>query len=142
MTLLCINQSKLRMPRVYLQNCVEQVVAKLKRKGFARQLKDKQLVIVFLDPKEAKRLNHQYRSKKYATDVLSFLPIEQHSLGELVLCPQVLKKQALEHDLTFRDELCYMVLHGILHLLGFDHERSEAEARRMFRLQDEIFESL
>jgi probable rRNA maturation factor len=53
-----------------------------------------------------------------------------------------LKRQAREHKLSFQHELGYMVLHGILHLLGYDHETSEADAEKMFAIQDEVFEKL
>jgi probable rRNA maturation factor len=87
-------------------------------------------------------MNFQYRKKKYETDVLSFDGDFQESFGELVLCPQVLKKQSLQHDLSFRQELTYMLIHGILHLLGYDHETSEKDAQRMFHIQDSLFEKI
>ncbi len=96
--------------------------------------------MVFLDSQSAKKINYEFRKKNYATDVLSFSPIEPGSLGELVMCPDVLKKQAREHGLSFRQELTYMLLHGILHLLGYDHEKSAAEAKKMFQIQDRLFE--
>lgn len=106
-----------------------------------------ELVIVFVSSAQMKKINKQFRGKEYATDVLSFesegLSHEKAlSLGELVLCMPVIKRQAREHGLSFKEELGYMVLHGMLHLLGFDHELSKAEALRMFKIQDEIFEKL
>jgi probable rRNA maturation factor len=94
-----------------------------------------------------KKLNQQFRGRDYATDVLSFegqgLSDDGGAvLGELVLCMPVIKRQAKEHGLSLNEELGYMVLHGILHLLGFDHERTRAEAARMFKVQDEIFAKL
>lgn len=116
------------------------------------------LSIVFLNPKEARDLNFEHRGKKYATDILSFqgeleflYPTKKTlqkgsansslrlSLGELVLCPQVLQKQAKEHKLSFDEELRYMLLHGLLHLLSLDHERSAKEESFMFEIQDRIF---
>ncbi|MNT92934.1 Endoribonuclease YbeY [compost metagenome] len=58
------------------------------------------------------------------------------------MCPDVLKKQAKDHDLTYKHELGYMLLHGVLHLLGYDHETSEEDAEKMFKIQDEAFEKL
>jgi len=66
----------------------------------------------------------------------------QGSLGELILCPQVLKAQAKEHDFSFQEELGYMIIHGVLHLLGYDHEKTSHQAKKMFRLQDQIFDKL
>ncbi len=140
MKLNIINQSQVRIPNTFLKEWTEALVLSLKKKGFPRVLKNKELILVFLDTKPAKKLNHQFRGRDYATDVLSFDPIDPQSLGELVICPQVLKKQAIDHEHSFNLELGYMVLHGILHLLGFDHEESEEQALEMFKLQDEIFD--
>jgi probable rRNA maturation factor len=137
-----INKSKVDVPQAFLKKWTEALVMKLKKKGFPRVLKGKELILVFLDKKEAKKLNLQFRGMDYATDVLSFDPIDPQSLGELILCPQVLLKQAKEHKLSFELEIGYMVLHGVLHLLGFEHEESEEDAALMFKLQDEIFDAI
>lgn len=110
------------------------------------------LNIIFLTTREAKKINKTYRNKNYATDILSFIMQDSYAdsasnkglffLGELVICPEVVKKNAKNHKMTYREELLYMVLHGILHLLGYDHEKSENEARRMFQLQDEIYKDM
>lgn len=84
----------------------------------------------------------QFRKKNYATDILSFAGDLEDSLGELVLCSQVLQKQAKEHKLTFNEELGYMLTHGVLHLMGFDHEKSKKEAKIMHDIQDLIFDKL
>ncbi len=88
-----------------------------------------------------RRLNKTFRGKDYATDVLSFDATDPESLGELVLCPEVIQRQAKEHELSDFAEYAYMVLHGILHLLGYDHEKDDKAAREMYRLQDKIFYS-
>ena len=143
MILQILNQSKHRVPRQFLARwlaaCEKELVQKKVLQG--KDLK-KELVLVFLAKKPAQALNLEYRGKNYATDVLSFDAVDPDSLGELILCPDVLKKQAREHDLSYQLELGYMVLHGLLHLKGYDHERSEAEARRMFAIQDSIFDKL
>lgn len=142
MKLNIINKSQVSVPTAFLKKWVEALTLKLKKNGFPRALKGKELILVFLDAAEAKKLNKQFRGRNYATDVLSFDPIDPGSLGELVICPQVLKKQAKEHGLTFNLELGYMVLHGVLHLLGFEHEENEVDAAEMFKLQDEIFDAI
>ncbi len=142
MKLNIINQSQIRVPQTFLKKWIEALALSLKEKGFPRVLKNKELILVFLDTTQAKKLNFQFRGRNYATDVLSFDPIDPQSLGELVICPQVLKKQALRHGHSYSLELGYMVLHGVLHLLGFDHEDSEEEAEIMFKLQDEIFDAI
>ena len=89
-----------------------------------------------------KSLNGQYRKKPRPTDVLSFAGADPGSFGELIFCPQVLEKQAIDNKHAYKWELAYMLVHGVLHLLGYDHEKSDKEARKMYRLQDELFEKL
>lgn len=143
MKILIINQSSVRIPRKFIQSWCEKIQKEfLKRQVFNKVTAAKELTVVFLDPAQAKATNKQFRGKNYATDVLSFDGLSPESLGELVLCPQVLKKQALEHGLKFQEELGYMLLHGILHLLGYDHETNDEDAEEMFGLQDDVFAKL
>jgi probable rRNA maturation factor len=153
MKLTIVNQSGRAVPRQFLEEWARALVKLASReRGFSRaQVKrfaKRELVVAFVSTKEARRLNKTYRGKDYATDVLSFDGSESgdesgdESLGELVICPEVISRQAREHGLLVREELGYMVLHGVLHLLGFDHERGKAEATRMFELQDRLFEQL
>lgn len=143
MQVLILNESRHAVPRQFVQSWVADVVQELRKKKIlsAPQAR-RELALVFLDKKPAQKINFEFRGKDYATDVLSFDSMEPTSLGELVLCPEVLKRQAREHGLSYQQELGYMLLHGILHLLGYDHETNEAEARKMFALQDALFESL
>ena len=88
---------------------------------------------------EIKKLNKQFLKKNKTTDILSFSPIEDDSLGELVLCAEKITRQAREQRFNFEEEMAYLLLHGLLHLLGYHHEKGGAEARRMYQIQDEIF---
>jgi probable rRNA maturation factor len=129
-----LNQSQIRMPRVWIGK-----VFKFLQKE--RKISS-ELTVVFLDPPAARRLNRQYRKKDYATDVLSFSSDFPGELGELILCPKVLQRQAKEKGLSFRAELAYMLIHGVLHLQGLDHEKSKLDAERMFKIQDQLFDRL
>ena len=143
MNLLVLNESKARIPRLFLTTWGELLSKELiKRQVVSKNFKNIELTLVFLDPRPAKKINQEFRQKDYATDVLSFESMTSDSLGELILCPEVLVRQAKEHGLTFKMELGYMVLHGVLHLLGYDHEIGESEALEMFKLQDDLFEVL
>ena len=140
---LIINQSQVRIPREFLNWWHESLVKELRQKKVNQSERlSGELVIVFMDDAEAKGVNHEFRGKDYATDVLSFESDDPESLGELIICPQVIKKQAKEHKLLFREELAYMLTHGVLHLLGYDHETSDQDAQVMFELQDKTFEKL
>jgi probable rRNA maturation factor len=134
------NQTSVRIPKAYVTIFLKKTLTQLKSRGVVLPSSSDTLYLVFINPRSARQLNSAFRRKDYATDVLSFSGVEPSSLGELVFCPQVLKRQSLAHGLSFRDELCYMVLHGLLHLLGYDHEKSQREAKRMFALQDQIFD--
>lgn len=143
MKFLIINESQHAVPRQFISRWLTRLEKHFVKRGiFGKNDPHKELILVFLDRGPAKKLNLEYRGKNYATDVLSFAALEPDSLGELVLCPEVLKRQAREHGLTYQRELGYMLLHGILHLLGYDHEANEEEAEKMFAIQDEAFEIL
>ena len=101
-----------------------------------------QLTVVFASPKEIQKLNHQFRKKNKPTDILSFSALESGSLGEIVLCPLLIKKKSLKANLPYLHYLLYLILHGLLHLLGFEHESDRASRRSMYNLQDKIFEKL
>lgn len=95
------------------------------------------------------QLNKTYRNKDVPTDVLSF-PIYDGlvdskmavrdilELGDLVICMNVAKAKAEAHEKSLQEEVSFLVVHGLLHLLGYDHERSAEEEERMFGIQDQI----
>lgn len=141
MNLTLLNESEVRMPKKFLMWWHKEL-CKLLKQRLKINVAEKQLTILFLNLNAAQKLNQQYRQRSYATDVLSFDGDGETELGDLVLCPQVVKRQALEHDLHVWEELGYCVLHGVLHLLGYDHEGSKKAAKEMFALQDELFELL
>ncbi|WP_415063409.1 rRNA maturation RNase YbeY [Bdellovibrio sp.] len=143
MQILIVNESKHAVPRKFLQGWIENLVKELQKRRLIKASRhQKEFTLVFLDKKPAQKINKEFRGKDYATDVLSFDSMDPSSFGELVLCPEVLKRQAQEHKLSYQVELGYMVLHGTLHLLGYDHETNEKDAREMFALQDALFEKL
>jgi probable rRNA maturation factor len=102
---------------------------------------NEQVTLVFLQSKEMKKINFHYRGKNKATDVLSFSGESRFGeLGELLFCVPVLRRQAKEQKHSFEVELVYLWIHGLLHLLGYDHELSKKEENLMFRIQDEVFD--
>ena len=138
MKLLYLNQTSARLPKTWLEKWVKALGRRLAIKG----LSSKELVVVFVSTSEMKRLNRRYRGKTYATDVLSFAAADDASLGELVLCWPTIQEQAKRTGLTERGELGFMVVHGVLHLLGYDHETSAADEAEMFALQDRLYSVL
>lgn len=100
-----------------------------------------ELTIVLLSPVQMQKINFQFRKKNKPTDVLSFPSASEHSLGEILLCPSILKKQARTHQVSVQNELTLMLTHGILHLLGYDHEISGRDDQMMKRHQDFVLKS-
>jgi probable rRNA maturation factor len=141
MKVLLVNNSGKPVPfEAWLSKWAKSLATLLTKKGF-KTLKRKELVVVFVSSTEMKRLNHQYRGKDYATDVLSFDSADPDCIGELVLCLPVLRAQSKRTGLSERGELGYMIVHGVLHLLGFDHETKKDEIK-MFALQDGLYATL
>lgn len=103
------------------------------------------LSISVVGPAAIHKLNRNYRGKNKPTDVLSFSRIEAEPLlspepeiGDVVLCWAIAKTQTKDFGTTRKQEVQRLVVHGVLHLFGYDHENGVTEARRMFRLQEKI----
>jgi probable rRNA maturation factor len=92
--------------------------------------------LVFTDKPEIQKLNKEFRNKDMPTDVLSFNLNEPDHLGEIVICPKVVEEQAEEYGVTFEAEMMKMYVHGVLHLLGYDHERSAKDEKIMNEKQE------
>lgn len=105
-----------------------------------------ELSIALIGDDEMRALNRDYRGKDKPTDVLAFPmdnPAESGAqLGDIVISLDTASRQAAERGLTPAAEVRTLLVHGFLHLLGYDHERSPAEARRMFRRQRALIASL
>ena len=108
--------------------------------------------VLLTDDQEMRAFNEQYRGIDKSTDVLSFSmrdgvefpksPPEEaefESLGDIVISLEYAERQALEHEVSYEDEIKRLLVHGCLHLLGFEHENvEEAEAERMFAKEEEV----
>ncbi|WP_296406003.1 rRNA maturation RNase YbeY, partial [Psychrobacter sp.] len=102
--------------------------------------KPKQLGVYLTDSIEGRDLNLEARDKNYATNILSYpsdLPafilaeMDEIPLGELVICHEVVEQQAKEQNKAVLDHVTHLLVHGILHLLGFDHELGQVEQNEM-----------
>jgi len=94
--------------------------------------------VAFVNPAEIHKLNKKFRKKDKPTDVLSFEKASdfKEEYSEVIICPQVVRENAKESKVTLKKELSKVLIHGILHNFGYDHERSEKEAVVMFQKQD------
>jgi probable rRNA maturation factor len=108
------------------------------------KVKRAELALRLVDADEGQALNRQYRGKDYPTNVLSFpaelppgLPPEMMSaLGDIVICAPVVQREALAQGKRVRDHYAHLTVHGVLHLLGYDHEHpTEAEAMETLERQ-------
>jgi probable rRNA maturation factor len=107
---------------------------------------DAEMTIRISDAQESQQLNSEYRSKDKPTNVLSFefeapSGIDLPLIGDLVICPEIVKKESIEQEKTFHNHFAHMVVHGCLHLLGFDHIDKD-EANEMENLEKQILSSL
>lgn len=119
------------------------VLKKLKLKG------SYEVSVLIVDNKKIKQLNAKFRNKNYPTDVLSFpyltsKEIKSHKvsanpklLGDIVISVQKAKSQSIEFNHSLKREMSFLFVHGLLHLLGYDHENKKME-KVMFTLQELI----
>ena len=110
---------------------------------------DAYLSIIFVDNDEIQNINRTYRNIDRVTDVISFAlednneeVVGERILGDIYLCIPRMKEQAIEYGHSEKRELSFLVCHGLLHLLGYDHVNNKEEEKIMFDLQDEILDSL
>jgi probable rRNA maturation factor len=106
-----------------------------------------ELSLVLIGNIEMRKLNAKYRRKDYPTDVLSFpieqtLPAAHRVLGDVIISVEMARQQAKERGRATDQEMATLLIHGIVHLLGYDHERSSRDARVMKRLENKIYRQL
>ncbi len=104
---------------------------------------NREICLSFCTESEIKDLNHNFRNKDSVTDVLSFNfqdlqnTGELQPLGDVIICTARAQEQAWELGYSLRRELIFLFAHGVLHLLGYDHE-TEEDAEKMFKLQKQV----
>lgn len=116
--------------------------------------REAEISVKLTNDREIRKLNHDYRGKDKPTNVLSFatLDAEEHApsspvcalpyaIGDVVIAFETVKREAEEMDVPFRDHYTHLLVHGTLHLLGYDHEQ-EKDAKRMEKLEISILKCL
>ncbi len=108
-----------------------------------------ELSIMFVGDRRMKQLNTQYRNIRKTTDVLSFessIPFTpddaDNVLGDIVISVPKAEAQAKEYGSGFYDEITRLLIHGTLHLLGYDHEQTEYKARKMRKKEEELIDAI
>jgi len=141
------------------ENCLSWITCGLETTGQAHERdkspsvlagKDQNVSLRFVAEIESAALNEQYRGKHTSTNVLSFptnFPeslvehMEYQCLGDIVVCPAIVEKEAREQRKTLEAHWAHLLIHGVLHLLGYDHV-SDQQAHQMENLEIEALETL
>ncbi len=140
-----VQAPELVLKRAYIKKVVETALRHIGTQS------DCEMGIACVDHDESHKLNLEYRQKDKSTNVLSFpsdLPdemaefLDAFPLGDLVICIPVVLQEAIEQDKTPLTHFTHMLVHGTLHLMGYDHETSEADAEEMEALEIEILAKL
>jgi probable rRNA maturation factor len=125
------NQKKVRLALPQLEKFSIEALREL-------NLKPDSIAIAFVTDAEIARLNKIYRKKNKPTDVLSFpsqhsakRPNKMKFLGDIAIAPAVARHYAKKNGRTLQSEICVLILHGILHLLGYDHETDRGQMDRV-----------
>jgi len=131
-----------KITKKFVKETVEKILKEL-------NLDNVEISITLTDNETIKNINREWRGKDSPTDVLSFpldidfpLGYKYRPLGDVVISLPFAKKQSEEIGISYREEILRLLIHGILHLLGYDHEKSEEEAKKMFSIQEKIFSKL
>ncbi len=108
----------------------------------ALRLKESFIVsIALVDAPSIRRLNKVFRGKDVVTDVLAFQYDEAEAFGEVVICPSQARKQAMDGGRPMREEMVELLVHGLLHVFGYDHIKP-SDARAMLPLQERLLKKI
>ena len=132
-------QEKIEFTPAYEELIKKAVEAALEYEEFEN---DCEISITITDNESIREINKEYRDIDRETDVLSFPMDEDDMLGDVVLSLEKAKSQAEEYGHGIEREIAFLTVHSVLHLLGYDHERSKKEDEDMCRRQREIVEKL
>lgn len=97
--------------------------------------------ISILNEQQIKSYNYRYRQVNSPTDVISFPSEIEGDWGDILICPEIIKENAKRFNINFTQELIRVIAHGILHLLGYNHD-NRLNKSKMFKLQEEIVKNM
>jgi probable rRNA maturation factor len=121
-----INQSSstARIPRAVISRLFSRT-----QNLFNKKISGKSVSVIFVSPKKVKELNLLYRKINRPTNVLSFSCDKDSELGDIIICPSVAKEEAKISGMSFNYWVGYLAIHGMLHLLGYDHFSKKSEEK-------------
>ena len=133
------NQRKIKIDTARFKTFSENIAGKI------TETSNKYFTIAFISDRKMRELNKQFRGKNSTTDVLSFpfepdeFDTDENNLGEIIISAEQAERQAIENHLTFEQEIKQLILHGVLHLCGFDHETDDGEMNaRELKYRDKL----
>ena len=115
--------------------------ASLRKWARATLAREASVTLRYVGEAEARRLNREFRGKNYATNVLTFIYEDRPLAGDIVICAPVVAREAREQGKEVAAHHAHLLVHGLLHLQGFDHER-DADAKRMERHERRLLQKL
>lgn len=146
------NLTKSKISEKFLQGVAEKALKNLPK--LLKDNKKSEIELVIIGEKKMRSLNRDWRGKDKVTDVLSyesrkrevesgkfkfvFPPDGVVRLGQIFICASVAARQAREYGCSFQEEISRLLVHGILHLAGYDHEKNIKEEKKMMDLQEKI----
>ena len=136
-------QKKVKIDRRRIRTVLNQL-------GRLLQCADREISLVLVDNEQIREMNRQYLNRDYPTNVISFPLLEgdfcninPQMIGDIVISVERAWQDAAEGELTIEDEIDFLLIHGLLHLLGYDHENgNELDALAMKQKEDEVFLTL
>ena len=133
------NQRKVKIDKKTFQLFAEKIVKEIK------ETENQDFTVAFVSDRKMRELNKCFRGKNLTTDVLSFpfesdeFDAEIENLGDIAISLEQAERQAIENDLDFETEVKQLILHGVLHLCGFDHETDDGQMnKRELELRDKF----
>jgi len=115
-----INKTKSKLPSLSFVNIKDEILGE-----------KYELSLGIIDSKKIHKLNKQYRNVDSPTDILSF-PLDKN-FGEIFICPEITKKKAVDFERNYENYFSYLFIHGLVHLLGFDHGKKMDEKEKIYR---------
>ncbi|CAN5790663.1 rRNA maturation RNase YbeY [soil metagenome] len=132
-------QRKIKFDREIFQKFSESLAEKIE------EIEKKSFTLVFVSDRKIKTLNNDFRGNNSTTDVLSFpfepdeFEADENQLGDIIISAEQAERQSIENHLTFEREIKQLILHGVLHLCGYDHETDNGEMNaRELELRDKL----
>jgi probable rRNA maturation factor len=135
-------QKKVELDTSRLHRSINVILQHLDREG-------SEVSLLIVDDPGIQKINKEYLGRDYPTNVIAFSQLEgeygdinPHILGDIVISAETALRDADGESLPLEDELDYLLIHGVLHLIGYDHEATDSEARRMQDMEKELFATL